>query len=62
MTEIALKVKLPKLPNFLFLEGVADNAKVPVSGLTDKQAEQVGEALKNGFIKHVRQLRMQRDD
>lgn len=53
--EYTLKLKPCVLPNFLQFDG-GPSGTIPVHQLTDKQAEEYGEFIKQSFIEHHKKL------
>lgn len=56
-----LKVELPKPPNFLRLKDIMENCNLPttigVGHLTEENAVEIGEAMKQAFIEHAAKRR-----
>lgn len=58
--EKKFKLKPPMMPNFISVEsgqrlkqeGFASNMTIPVSELSEEEAEEFGELMKQAFIKH----------
>lgn len=50
---VALKIKTPRVPSYVFIEGLHDGAKIGVEHLTDEQLRAVGAAFTDDLIAHA---------
>lgn len=59
MTEpkVELKIKAPRPPSYVFLEGLHENAKIGIEHLSDDQLRAVGEAFTRELIAHAKNRR-----
>jgi hypothetical protein len=50
---VAVKIKAPRVPSYVFLEGLDGNAKIGIEHLTEEQLRAVGTAWTDALIAHA---------
>lgn len=59
MPEATLKVKLPRLPNYLTFEDI--HGHIDIADIPDDQIKAIGESWKLAFMAHAEQRRKNRE-
>jgi hypothetical protein len=56
--KISLLVKTPRVPNYIFLDGLHEGAKVGIEHLSEAQLRAVGEAFTDELIAQAKRRRV----